>query len=249
LNYLPVPDRRTLIVAAHPDDEVIGLGAVLNRFRELAIVHVTDGSPMDTRDASANGFKSREAYADERRKELEHALHAGEIRAKLHSLEIIDQRASFELPRVIDGIARIVREYRPEVIWTHAYEGGHPDHDACAFAVHAGCEGVAIAEFTSYHAGPRGIVTCEFLPSAQPVVTHELTDEERARKARMLACFTTQRETLSQFGLDVERYRWSPGYDFTRPPHEGRLYYENFPWGINGAEFVALACGVEARSR
>jgi len=38
----------------------------------------------------------------------------------------------------------------------------------------------------------------------------------------------------------VERYRWAPQYDFTAPPHEGRLYYENYPWGVKGARFREL---------
>ena len=225
------------------------MGAVLTRFRELMIVHVTDGSPLDLHDATVNGFPTREAYARERRSELESALRTGGVTAELRCLDIVDQRASFELPRIIASIGRILREYKPEVIWTHPYEGGHPDHDACAFAVHAASAGLPAAEFASYHAGPNGIVTGEFLPSEQAIVTHELTAEERVIKVRMLACFATQRETLSQFPVHRERYRWSPEYDFTRPPHEGQLYYENFPWGMSGAKFVALTCGAEVQPR
>ena len=44
-----------------------------------------------------------------------------------------------------------------EQVITHPYEGGHPDHDACAFAARAAVRHSAnkakLMEFTSYHAG------------------------------------------------------------------------------------------------
>src|SRR3954454_5236901 len=62
------------MVVAHPDDEVIGAGAQLARFTNLALVHVTDGAPADVRDATRAGFASAQDYAAARREELEKAL-------------------------------------------------------------------------------------------------------------------------------------------------------------------------------
>ena len=36
---------RTLLIAAHPDDEVIGASTLIPRLSNLTIVHVTDGRP------------------------------------------------------------------------------------------------------------------------------------------------------------------------------------------------------------
>jgi hypothetical protein len=42
----------------------------------------------------------------------------------------------------------------------------------------------------------------------------------------MFAAYTTQREVLAPFGVEHERFRPAPRYDFTGPPHDGRLHYE-----------------------
>jgi hypothetical protein len=34
------------------------------------------------------------------------------------------------------------------------------------------------------------------------------------------------------------RFRPAPAYDFTTLPNDGRLYYERFPWGMNGARWL-----------
>lgn len=47
------------------------------------------------------------------------------------------------------------------------------------------------------------------------------------------------------FPIDVERFREAPEYDFTQPPHEGRLHYEYFDWGMTGDRWRSLASEAE----
>src|SRR5690554_7640804 len=67
-------DLRTMLIAAHPDDEVVGIGSLLRYLKNIQIVHVTDGSPRDMVDAIKSGCTSRQAYAKKRRVEMISAL-------------------------------------------------------------------------------------------------------------------------------------------------------------------------------
>lgn len=248
---LPLP--RALLVLAHPDDETIAVGARLERFCESRLICVTNGAPRDRLDARANGFSSIDDYSTARRLELEAVLsHAGlrperflrRLNVGTGARPIADQEAAWRLDELTRAVAAELENFRPQVVLTHPYEGGHPDHDACAFAVHAAIQLVGrlchIVEAPFYHAGKAGIETGKFLPSGSRAVIRPLSTTEKKKKQERLACFVTQVETLRQFATDEEQYRIAPDYDFTQPPHSGTLYYENFPWGMTGAKFREL---------
>jgi LmbE family N-acetylglucosaminyl deacetylase len=244
------PMPATAVIVAHPDDEVIGAGARLLQLRRAAFVHLTDGAPRDLRDATAMGFATRLDYAQARRRELIAGLAlAGIAPEQMHALGYVDQEAALHLAEASRHLAVLLRDLQPEVVVTLPYEGGHPDHDATAFAVHAACRLLerqgpsqpALVEMTSYHQGPTGIAVYEFLPcAAYEATTRVLSEAERAFKRRLLDCFPTQRQTLGWFPIEVERFRPAPRYDFARPPHEGPPFYEAFPWGMTGARFQGL---------
>ena len=85
-----------MIVAAHPDDETIGLGARLAAFENAAFFIVTDGAPENLADAQAAGLTNRAAYAAARARELETVLTcSGVQRDSIQYMGLIDQRVSF----------------------------------------------------------------------------------------------------------------------------------------------------------
>lgn len=244
----------TLVLLAHPDDEVIGLGSRLPRLRGAVFLTITDGAPPDGRDARANGFATPAAYARARRQEQFAALAlAGVSASNVHSFECPDQQASLHLATLAHGVAGALRLTRSTVVVTHPHEGGHPDHDAAAFAVHAACallagegrEPPAIVEMTSYHAGPLGIEVGAFLGgdgAPGDAVEAILDDADLALRRRMLDLFVTQRRTIVHFrDITRERFRIAPACDFTRPPHTGELHYDRYAWGMTGERFCALA--------
>lgn len=246
----PFSRSRILLVAAHPDDEVIGAGGQLAAWRDrVDIVHVTNGAPPDLSDAHRAGYNTAEDYASARRDELTRALSvAGVPSSRCHEISVGDQRAAFALPEIIERLRRFIDRLRPGLIFTHPYEGGHPDHDSTAFAVHTAAAGTSaeLWEFTSYHASEGGIETGRFLRNGDGAqIQYTLSEQQKQRKSEMFACFVSQQHVLADFRIDNETFRRAPRYDFTQPPHPGRLHYEQFEWGITGQEWrsrVATQC-------
>jgi LmbE family N-acetylglucosaminyl deacetylase len=249
-----------MVVVAHADDETIALGARMARFREAHFVHVTDGAPRNEQDSRAHGFQSLDDYRRARARELARMFaDAGFQRASWSCFEFSDQEASLNLAEMTLRLTQELAEHDPEVIFTHPYEGGHPDHDACAFAVHhavdlnraRGGGRPLVLEAPFYHAAPGGFEVGKFLGQGahlyMPEAVYELSDEEKVRKHKLLACFETQGETLKGFHDATERFRIAPVYDFTRPPHEGKLLYENYPWGMDSLRFCQLAQEAESQ--
>jgi len=250
---LPLPCM--LVVLAHPDDEVLAMGGRLERMKASRLVCVTDGAPVDGGDARAHGFGSLEAYRAARREELRAALRLGGVPEECAGELLVDgrvlsdQTAALHLVELTRAVLAEIERFGPEAVLTHPYEGGHPDHDACAFAVWAAVrlmgdgERPVVVEAPFYFAGPGGMETGEFLPGLgdEAEVVWELSEEEQRQKRERLACFGSQQETLRQFGVERERYRVSRGYDFLRAPQDGRLFYEGFGWGMTGERFRELA--------
>jgi hypothetical protein len=98
--------------------------------------------------------------------------------------------------------------------------------------------------------------TGSFLPSCGPgsvpgSIKVWLSGRAADLKRQMLACFTTQRATLAPFQTSYELFRLAPRYDFSRPPHDGTLYYETFDWGVTGEQWrdrardAALSLGIQ----
>lgn len=244
---------RVLVVAAHPDDEAIGAGGLLARSRGAHVAFLSDGAPRG-RALWARGLDvaSPAEYAAVRAREAAVALgHLGVAPERTARLGARDQEVARALAPLAARLAELVVELRPEVVVTHPYEGGHPDHDAAAFVTWAALElararGIraAAAEMTSYHAPAGRLVIGAFLPgSSAEERALALSAAERERKTAALAAYVSQRDTLAPFRppAPVERLRTAPRYDFTRPPHAGPLHYERLGWALTGAQVCALA--------
>ena len=256
---------KLLVIFAHPDDEVLALGARMERLEHSILLTCTDGAPQDGSDAQAHGFASLESYRLARRAELIAALQLANLPETIAKPLLMDQTANtgrlladqslaFHLVELTRAVAHAITRYRPEAVLTHPYEGGHPDHDACAFAVQQAVDRLqrntrpVIVEAPFYHARGSGLRTGQFLQSSvdqplgrQPTLCCTLSSDEQQSKRERLACFPTQQATLAQFSIDHELFRVAPRYDFSRPPHAGQLYYERFPWGVAGQHFRELA--------
>jgi LmbE family N-acetylglucosaminyl deacetylase len=257
LTALTDPRRPTVnaqniaVVVAHPDDETIGCGAQLVRWQGVTVVVITDGAPRNLSSATLARFGSHENYAAIRSRELLQALSiAGVANSNIVQLAIPDQQAAFRLIESGIRLAEIFATRGIEVAITHAYEGGHPDHDATSFAVHAAAkemqgrgQGLIVIEMPYYRAGDSGWLVQSFARSGnESEIALALSDDEQARKGRMLAAHLSQQEMLAHFSPSVEYFRVAPEYDFAELANDHRLFYEQHDWGMTGKKWRQLAC-------
>lgn len=224
---------RTLVVVAHPDDEVIGCGLLLQRLKHATVAFLTDGAPADR--YFWGKFGSRTAYAELRAKETKAAL-AGLRGLRTLRFGVRDQELMFHLDAALEWLRKKVKDEKPRSIVTHAYEGGHPDHDCCSFlcAVIERESHVPVWEMPMYCRAGAKLVRQQALANAAAAVNVNATGREELRKREMIAAYQSQGEFISSFDMATEKFFLHPQHDYSRPPHKGKLNYECWGWEVTG---------------
>ena len=246
----------TLVLVAHPDDEAVGCGVLLQRMRDPVVVFATDGAPHDKFFWEAHG--SRTAYRETRRREARDAL--GIIGVKQVEFLAVpntgepftDQELYLCIPDALRALDTLLDRYRPEAMLTLAYEGGHPDHDTCNLLAWRAAQprNLPVFEMPLYHrlSDGRGVWQ-QFLSPNENEIVVEPAAHELDRKQRMLATYVSQGEVLKSFASNLERFRPLVPYDYSRPPHPGTLNYEAWQWRMTGTDVArAFASQLPARS-
>ena len=251
-------DMNSVLLVAHPDDETIGASACISRLRNPTVVFLTDGAPRDPALRSLRATGSRARYARMRHDEANTALAlAGVTPDRVLFLGGVDQEAIHEIPILAERFASLLPQIKPDIVITHSYEGGHPDHDAAALIATVTNSMLArqsktapeVLEMTSYHLRNGQRVTGKFLPRdcgqsfSEEELTIQLSPEEQVRKEQMLAAYVSQQVVLSGFSIGLERLRPAPAYDFTSAPHPGKLWYESLGWPMTGERWREIAAG------
>ena len=242
--------RRIMVFAPHPDDEIIGAFSILSRSRLASfLVFVTDGAPAKI------GNERAKLQCERQRESEKIALFLGIPLDHLFRIGIPDQETVFQLPRLIISVFQLLRELRPDVVLVPAYEGGHPDHDSTAFAVHQASDRLgqstpSLIEMCLYHDCNGRMQTGEFLrhSSISDCLTIVLSNEDRRLKEEAFAIYRSQADILKYFSTEFERFRPAPNYDFQYPPHCGTLFYERFDWGVTGTEWRRLSLRTLSKS-
>lgn len=232
------------IVVAHADDETLFAGPLLSRADDALLIHVTDSAPCDMTDARRLGFATREDYAAARAGEVDAALAALGARPRRSAHGVPDQDAALRIAAIADRL--MVELAGVGMVATHAYEGGHPDHDAVACAVRLAVDRLdpapALVEFPSYHLRDGERIWAEFWPDADhPEHVRPLDDADAARIGAALAAHASQAGVFEDWRPTMERWRTAPDHDFTRPPPPGDCLYDRFGWAITGDRWRELA--------
>lgn len=138
--------RRVVVLAAHPDDEALGIGGLLARLAgagvEVVPLCATDGEAA-YRDSTA---LAPEVLAPLRRQEHRVSLDALGLGAATR-MGIADGRVGEQTDRVADALVGVLRE--GDVILAPWRLDGHPDHEAIGWAAHAAAQrvGATLVEY------------------------------------------------------------------------------------------------------
>ena len=132
--------KTILVVAAHPDDEVLGCGGSMAKWskagNEVHVVIMAEGST--SRD------KSRDRNA--RKKELSHLSYSAKTAGKILGIKSVDllnwpdnRMDSIDLLDVVKIIEAYIERLKPEVVVTHHYGDLNIDHQILNQAVMVAC--------------------------------------------------------------------------------------------------------------
>ncbi|HYD48136.1 MAG TPA: PIG-L family deacetylase [Terriglobales bacterium] len=238
-------DPLHLIIAAHIDDDGVGMGIRVRQLKDVRIVYLTDSAPRDPRFFNSE-CSSRQEYAARRRLEAERAAAwMGIAREQLHFLEAVDMEAFRELARLESELQRIAAAWPPATIWSPAYDGGHPDHDVAAFlaARLAARTGARHWQFALYRFRKR-LEPGQFA-AGDPGLVRYLNSEERELKRQLFQLYRSQAQLLTHFDHGYERHRPALAHDFRTRPTKQPTLYEAWRWPVTAEMLLAAFAAID----
>lgn len=224
--------RRVLLLAAHPNDEfalVATLRAAVSRGDEVWAAWFAADDRADIRALrEAESARVMEAIG---------VPAARCIHADLPALIL-----PMQLGGLVSAVRSLGERIVPDATYVPAYEGGHPDHDALSFAAWESLSVLGeIREYPIYRkARSRRLLSrvpryARMLPGMSEPETTWLSAADTAFKRDVWKMYRSQRpltDILLMMSGDERRFfgteqtRSLPLRDYTKPPHERPLLYE-----------------------
>jgi len=224
--------KRILTLAAHPDDEVVAAAAAIGRAQaegaRVFSLYLTHGC-IAQETMWAWERKNYAAYVARRRQEAEQA-------AKLLGITPVgwSARPARHLWRELEGaykeIGAAVTQHAIDQIWAPAYEGDNADHDALNALGSLFKTRLSVLEFAEYNFFGGKAHSQEFPRPNDSEQIIALTPEEKIKKRAALTIYKSEKGNLNYVKTERECFRPLAHYDYSRPPHEGTLWYTRFQW-------------------
>ena len=227
---------KLLFLFAHPDDDAFICGAMYELLRagyEIHAAWLTSGGLL-------GGQETREH-------ELSNAMKVlGLDESQVHLARFPDLGLTANLQEAADYLSKLVDQLEPTIVFTTAFEGGHPDHDCVNFLAYDGNRrngtDMKIYEFPLYNGnGPylHWKWRINSFPNDNPPSLYwPLSEEAIQVKYRIMRCYSSQWMYMAPARLVSPRskmthkgepYRPCPQErDHTVRPHHGDLNYERW---------------------
>jgi LmbE family N-acetylglucosaminyl deacetylase len=231
--------RQAAFISPHPDDVELCCGILIRRFLRkgtlVRYVCVTDGAPkadiLDTTPRPPRQNYDRDAYKSVRRAETSSALGIlGVPHSEITFLDYPDLETASHVSDLVAEFGNILPTV--DAVFCCPFEGGHPDHDICRFALAIASATTkysgAVFEYASYnHLGYQ-----IFSDPIPPSFTLVATAEERCLQQRLAGVFISQEDEPQQFRVDRQLFRaansvFSPE---SFEAYRGTPYYERFAY-------------------
>ena len=224
-------DRRILVLAPHPDDEIVACGIAARRARlagaRVFVLFLTTGVPAPEVlwPWQRGGHAARVA----RRREEARAATAL-IGEPIGFLDYPSRQLRHHLAAAAIETGRMIVECGAGELWVPAFEGAHQDHEAASALAAQFADIVPVYEFAAYNFAGGRVRSNQFPDRRDDDRTLVLTPGEAALKQRALAGYVSERGNLKHIGTAQESWRPLPRHDYSAPPHAGRLFRERFHW-------------------
>lgn len=224
--------KRILLLAPHPDDEVVGAGAAIGRAlaqgARVLVAFLTTGVPAQDvfwpwqRAAHPGRVARRRAEAERAARFLGFDI--------AYFANIPTRTLKAALAPAHARLHQAIERNGVDTIWAPAYEGGHQDHDVANFLARRFAERAAVWEFSEYNNFGAKVHSQEFPCPSGAEIELALSGAEMEKKRAALAIYASERGNLAHIQARREVFRPIAGYDYARPPHPGVLFYQRFQW-------------------
>ena len=221
--------KNILFIAPHPDDEIVGAAFIIKKILKKKNVFIF---------FPTNGLISREKmwpwerYGYQRRlklrlKEMKRSVKALNIR-KFYLQNLPSRTLKDNISKTYIKIKKIIKSEKIDTIFCPAYEGGHQDHDVSNFICSRLKKVSSIYEYPEYNFSNRKVNSNSFVHNTKNQKNVYLTANEKKNKAQLLAIYASEKKNLNYLSFTKESYRKIIDYDYSSPPHSGKLFYRRF---------------------
>lgn len=196
---------RTLVLAPHFDDEVLGCGGLLAGLArggtQITVAFLSDGS------GGVEDVGDRREYSDRRKAEAEAASKILGV-ASLEYLDLLDGSLASSLTGLKEAIERLLVDIRPDLLLLPTPLEVTADHQAPFAALHQVLSPLRSGDSLLETVAGLRVLLCEINHPAHPDTLVDVTGEQATLEGAM-ACYSSQEERHNYLaaGLGLRRYR------------------------------------------
>ena len=221
--------KNILFISPHPDDELVGATFIIKKIllkKNLIIFFPTNG--VLSKDEM--WFWDKKKYKEKkkiRNEEMRKSLKILGVK-KFFKQDIPTRKLKENIEKTFKKINFLVKDHKIDTIFCPAYEGGHQDHDVTNFICSRLRKCSKIYEYAEYNFS-KGQINCnEFVNPTKNEITIKLSEKEKKEKIKLLEIYNSEKGNLNYLKLKKECYRKLYDYDYSKPPHLGKLFYRRF---------------------